>query len=280
MFSRRLFLLNTFLMITACQAVKKNKISRLSIGVVSYEESALSIQQYSDFTNYLSAQLKTLIELEPTFNEIKAIEQIKRKNWSLVIAPPGLAAIAIAEDQYVPLFPLEGIQSTRALILVRQESPYKKLTDLANKAIAIGQPGSATGYYLPLYNLYGLTLAQVRFAPTPKTILQWIDQGDVAAGALSLDEFERYRLNFKKTKFRILFTASVPPGAILIAPTMERNQQEQIRKALESASPKVIASAGYISTANPPDYQQLIKVVKRVRTITEQIKHQPVHLYD
>lgn len=279
MISRRLLLLNTLFIVTACKTTEKAKLGRLSIGVVSYEESAHSIQQYSDFTNYLSAVLKTFIELEPVFNEIKAIEQIKRKNWSLVVAPPGLAAIAISEEQYVPLFPLEDIQSTRALILVRQESPYKKLTDLANQAVAFGQPGSATGYYFPLYNLYGLTLAQVRIAPTPKTILQWIDKKDVAAGALSLAEFERYRLDFKKTKFRILFTGSVPPGAILVSPTIQRQQQDQIRKALELASPNVIASAGYIPTANPPNYQELIKVVKKVRAISEQIKQKPVNLY-
>ena len=279
MFSRRILLFNFIWLMTACKTTEKRKQGKLTVGVVSYEDNQ-STQQYSIFTDYLSGVLKTLVELEPTFNEVKALEQIKRKNWSLVFAPPGLAAIAISEERYLPLFPLQGVQNTRFVILVRQESPFQKITDLANKTVALGQSGSATGYYLPLYNLYGLTLAQVRLSPTPKTILQWIDKGDVAAGALSLSEFERYRLDFKKTKFRIISTGSVPPGAILVAPTVERNQQEQIRKALELASPKIIAASGYIPGAQPPNYQELIKVVNKVRPLTINLKNKPVNLYN
>lgn len=279
MFSRRLFLLQVLVLLTACNTAEIPKQKKLTIGVVSYGEGKQSIEQYSALTDYLAAQLKTFIELEPVYNEVKALEQIKRKAWSLVFAPPGLAAIAISQEQYLPLFSLEGIENARAVIVVRQESPIQKLTDLAGKAIALGQLGSATGYYLPIYNLYGLTLGEVRFAPTPKTILQWIDEKEVAAGALSLAEFERYRLNFTQAKFRILYTGSVPPGSILLAPTVDRNQQEQIRKALASAPPNITATAGYLPNARVPDYQELIKVVERVRVITKQIKEKPARLY-
>lgn len=278
MLSRRLLLFNLLYLITACKTAEKRTVGNLIMGAVVYE-NAQSTQKYSALTDYLANNLKTLVELEPTFNEIRALEQIKRKNWSLVFAPPGLAAIAIFEDKYRPLFALEGIQTTRSLILVQQESPFKKLTDLANQVIALGQPGSATGYYLPLYNLYGLTLAEVRISPTPKTTLQWLSQGDIAAGALSLAEFERYRLEFKKTKFRILSQNSVPLGAVLVSPNIERNQQEQIHKAMELATPQIIDAAGYIPNVPIPNYQELIKVVNKVRPLAQEIKNKPVSLY-
>lgn len=278
MLSRRLLLFNLLYLITACKTAEKRTMGNLIMGAVIYENDKYA-QKYSALTDYLANNLKILVELEPTFNEIRALEQIKRKNWSLVFAPPGLAAIAIFEDNYLPLFPLEGIQTTRSLILVRQESPFKKLTDLANQVVALGQPGSATGYYLPLYNLYGLTLAQVRISPTPKTTLKWLDQGDIAAGALSLAEFERYRLEFKKTKFRILSQNSVPLGAVLVSPSIKRNQQEQIRKAMELATPQIIDAAGYIPNAPAPNYQELIKVINKVRPLAEQLKNKPVSLY-
>lgn len=278
MLSRRLLLFNLLYLITACKTAEKRTIGNLIIGAVIYENDQ-STQKYSALTDYLANNLKTLVELEPTFNEIRAIEQIKRKNWSLVFAPPGLAAIAISEEKYLPLFSLEGVQTTRSLILVKQESPFKKLTDLANQAVALGQPGSATDYYLPLYNLYGLTLAQVRISPTPKTTLKWLDQGDIAAGALSLAEFERYRLEFKKTKFRILSQNSVPLGAVLVSPNIERNQQEQIRKVMELATPQIIDAAGYIPNVPIPNYQELIRVINKVRPLAEQLKNKPVSLY-
>ena len=278
MLSRRLFLLKLLFLLTACKTVERPKLGKLTLGVVSYGEGDRSIQQYSVLTDYLAAELKTIVELEPAFNEVKALEQIKRKIWSIVFAPPGLAAIAISEEQYLPLFPLEGLENARSVIVVRQESPIQKLTDLEGKAIALGQVGSATGYYLPLYNLYGLTLSEVRFAPTPKTVLQWVDQKDVAAGALSLAELERYRAD-SKTRFRVLHTDSVPSGSILVGPTVERIQQEQIRKVLGSASPKITAAAGFLPNAKVPDYKRLIEKVARVRPIAEQIKKKPAALF-
>lgn len=279
MFSRRLFLLQFVLFLTACKIAGMPKPKKLTIGEVSYGEDEQSIKQYADLVNYLSKELKTIIELEPVYNEVKALEQIKRKTWSLVFAPPGLAALAISEAQYLPLFPLEGLEKTRSVIVVRQESSIKKLSDLSDQVIALGQPGSATGYYLPIQNLFGLTLAEVRLAPTPKTVLQWIENKNVVAGALSLDELERYRSDFAQTKFRILHTDSVPPGAILVGPKVEQYQQEQIRKALNSASPTVAAAAGYLPNAKVPDYKQLIEVVARVRQIAKRIKEKPASLY-
>lgn len=279
MFPRRLFLLQLLLFLAACKSAGTPKLGKLTIGVVSYGESDHSVEQYSALSDYLASQLKTIIELEPTLNELKALDQIKRRNWSLVFAPPGLAAIAIFEEQYSPLFPLEGVTNTRSLIVVRQESPIQKLTELQGKPIALGQPGSATGYYLPLYHLYGLTLAEVRLAPTPKTVLQWLDRKEVAAGALSLADFERYRSAFSPTQFRVIFSDSVPPGSIVVAPTVELYQQEQIRKALASASPKTIAAAGYIPSAKVPDYRSLTELIAKVRLVDKQLEKKPVRLH-
>lgn len=274
MSSRRLFLLKLLFLLTACATDEPPKQGKLSIGVVSYDEGTRSIERYSTLTNYLAAKLKVFLELEPVYNEVKALDQIKRKIWSLVFAPPGLAALAISQAQYLPLFPLEGVEKVRSVIVVLQESPIQKLSDLTGQVIAFGQPGSVTGYYLPIYNLYGLTLGKARFAPTPKTVLQWIENKQVAAGALSFDELERYRQDFSQTKFRVLYTDShnVPPGAILVGPTIERNQQEQIRSALESAPPTVVEAAGYLPNAKVPDYKYVIEVVEKVKTITERIK--------
>lgn len=279
MFSRRLFLGHTLFLLTACQTVEIPKLGKLTIGAVSYGEAERSLEQYSPLRDHLSAQLKAIIELEPAFNEVRALEQIQQKVWSLAFAPPGLAAIAISQERYAPLFPLEGVETLRAVIVIREESSVKKLSDLDGKVIALGQVGSATGYYLPIYNLYGLTLAEARFAPTPKIMLQWIEKEEVAAGAMSLAELTQYSSQFNPTKFRAIHIGSVPPGSILVSPTIELNQQEQIRKALLSASQNAIASAGYLPNAKVPNYKQLIEAVARVRAISKRLKEKPARLY-
>ncbi len=252
------------------------------MGVVSYGEGQRSIEQFTNFSNYLSKRLKTIVQIEPTYNEVKAIEQIERKVWSLVFAPPGLAAIAISQHQYFPLFPLEGVNNLRSVIVVLKDSPLQKLPDLTNQVLILGEVGSATGYYLPIFNLYGITLAEVRFAPTPKTVLEAIANREVAAGALSRAEFDRYRGEFSPTQFRILFSDphNIPPGLVLAGPTVERNLLSEIHQVMRSASPDLARSAGYLPNAKVPNYDYLIKVVERVRPIAERIQQKPAPLYE
>jgi len=145
--------------------------SRLVIGLVSYDTGAASVDAYAPLKAYLSETLTAQIELEPVFNELRAVEQIQAQAWDLAFAPAGLAAIAVEDAQYIPLFPLQGNPKQRSVLVVPADSPAESLSDLANQVIALGEPGSATGYYLPLYDLYGLTFAEIRFAPTPKTVL-------------------------------------------------------------------------------------------------------------
>ena len=279
MLSRRLFLFLAFFLV-GCTTTN-SPLSKLNIGVVNIEETESSLEPYLKLKNYLSNQLNSIVELEPTYNERKAIEEIKRRRWDLVFAPSGIAAIAIAEFQYRPIFPLEGGLKNRSAIVVLKDSPLSKLSDLNGKVIALGQPGSATGYYLPIYNLYGLTLAEVRLAATPKKSFAWLVDQEVDASAMSVDEFNDYRSKFPKHQFRLLHTDShdVPSGAVLVSPNIEANQQKKIIQAMITASPTIAASARYLSNAPVPDYNYLIKIVKRVSPLRDEIEQKPVKLY-
>lgn len=279
--SRRLFLIELLLFLASCQSETDSFSGKLTLGLVSYGQGIRSIADLESFKNYLSAQLKTIIEIEPAFNEINAIDRIEKQVWSLVLAPPGLAAIAISKSNYLPLFPLEGITNLRSVIVVLDSSPVRQLKDLSNKIVALGENGSATGYYLPIYNLYGTTLAEVRIASTPKTALEWVAKGEVVAGALSKAEFDLYRGQFPGAKFRILHIDphNIPPGAVLASPQIERNQLERIRQVMKAASPNIAQSAGYITNAKVPDYKYTIEVVKRVTAISEKINNKPAALY-
>ncbi len=256
--------------------------SKLIIGLVGYGEEKKSLDQYEKLKTHLSTQLNSIVELEPTFNELKALDHIKRRDWSLVFAPPGLAAIAISKEQYVPIFAIQGAVNVYSVLVVRKDSPFTKILDLQNQSVALGQVGSATGYDLPIYNLYGLTLSEIVFATTPKNVLELIENGSVAAGSLSKTEFETFSRDLGKDKFRILHTSpqSIPSGLVLLAPSIDRNQAEVIINAMKAASPAVIGEAGYLPNVAIPDYKFLIQVVDRVRPIVTRIKQKPVPLYE
>jgi phosphonate transport system substrate-binding protein len=285
MLSRRFLLLQTLVLIllltVGCGLEEKTVIpKKLTIGVVSYEQGTVSLDKYNRFKEYIAQQTHSVVELEPTYNELQAIEQIKRKKWDIVFAPPGLAAIAINKELYIPLFSMGGVSSRqRSLLVVLDNKPIEKIADLANKTVALGQIGSAAGYYVPLYDLYGLTLAQIRFAPTPKTTLQWLSEGSVDASALSEMDFELYRREFSTIKFRILHTSRwIPSGVVLLGSTVERNFQEQIQRAMSEAPADITADTGYVPTAKIPNYQQFIKLVEKVRPLEERVKQTPAVL--
>lgn len=282
--SRRAFILQMLFAITACTTEETifNTQSGLVIGVITYGRGQQTVERLSSFREYLSGQLKTIVQIEPAFNERIAIEQIKRHYWSLVFATPGLAAIAIANHQYSTLFPLQIGTISRSIIVVNQNSPLNKLPDLQGKTIALGQQGDATGYYLPLYNLYGLTLASILFAPTPKESLEWVSQGKVDAAAMSLEEFNFYKSKLNSVQFRVLFSDShtVSSGSVLVSPKLDRNSVDIISNYMKNAPPTVIQQAKYLPLESPPDYQYMIEVVKRVTSITQNLNSKPVRLFN
>lgn len=258
-------------------------LHELTIGVVSYDEGGRSLERYGRLQEYLSEQTKAIVEIEPAYNELQAIEQIHRKKWEIVFAPPGLAAIAIDQDLYLPMFTLEEVDNERrALLVVKEDSPVQTLLDLNSKIVAFGEPGSAAGYYLPLYDLYGLTLAEAQFAPTPKTALQWLNENKIDACALSVEDFERHKSDFPSARYRILHTSRwIPPGMVLLGPTVERNLQEQIEQAMRTAPPDITADTGYVPTAALPDYKLFTELVNKVLPLREQVKRKPaVLLYE
>lgn len=279
---RRLFLAQILLLLVSCTRSKSTQISlkKLIVGVVAYGEGLQSVEQYQSFIDYLETQTKTLIELEPAYNEVQAINQIQRQAWSLVFAPPGLAAIAISKANYIPLFPLQGRNNRRSVIVVLKANSIENLADLNGKIIALGQPGSATGYYVPLYTLYGTTPAEVRISPTPKTTLNWLDKGEVAAGALSEDEFNRYQTEFSPNRFKVLTTSlRVPSGSVLISPSVEPSQRQVIQQIMSAALPEMVQQAGYIPEVKPPEYKTLITFIEKVKPIEARIHQKPAPLY-
>ena len=270
MYFKRIVLIIIFIFV-ACDRPTPKTISKHSIGIVSYERGESSLQKFAVFQDYLGEQLNSVIEIEPAYNEIKALEQISRQKWDLVFAPPGLAAVAISRYNYEPIMPLEDRDRTRSVIVVRSDSPFEERQDLAKQTIALGQKGSAAGYYLPIYNLYGLKFARVFYAPTPQNVLQMLDEGQVSVGALSVADYNRYRRNFDPNRFKVIYLDkhNVPSGVILISDRLDSEQRERIKYVLSQTPSFISSSAGYLPNEKIPDYTYLIKVIERVQNILE-----------
>ncbi len=113
-----------------------------------------------------------------------------------------------------------------------------------------------------------------------QTVLEWIVKGEVVAGALSKDEFDRDRSQFSPAEFRIIHTSrQIPVGSVLVSPKVERNQQELIQKAMSEVSPDLAQEAGYIPNAKVPDYNFLIALIEKVKPIEARIREKPARLF-
>lgn len=262
----------------ACTPEEPTSNDKLTIGVVSYEEGEISLERYQRFQNFLAEQTKIPIDLEVAYNELKAVEEIDRSNWDIVFAPPGLAAIADRRG-YTRTFPLENQGRAKfGLILVRADSNIDQLSDLQDQVVALGERGSAAGYYLPLYDLYGLTLEEVRFAPTPRTVLAWLAEEEVVAGAISETDFEKYKSEFGADTFEVLHRSrAIPPGVVLMG-VIERNQAEFITRVMKEAPADIASDAQYIPGANLPSYDHFIQIVEKVRPLEDRVQQQPATL--
>jgi phosphonate transport system substrate-binding protein len=286
--NRRFFL--TWLFLSSCGVRRALQSEQLTIGTLDYAAGTQSLAKYDRFKQYIAERLQSLVQLEPTYNESKALERIAAKAWSLVFAPPGLAAIAMSQHQYTALVSLAGIDNLRSILVVKQGSPYQELKSLSGKKVALGQPGSATGYYYPIFNLYGTTLAEVIVCATPKAILTAIADGTADAGALSVQEFNTYRTTIPQTEFRVLFTDThqVPMGVILVSATIERNLQESLRQILKDTPSPIAQEVGSIPNAAVPDYKYTIAAIERVRSIFANdrspaaalLRQKPVRLFE
>ncbi len=276
---RCLYLVLILFTLWGCQP-RQQFPARITLGVVSFGENEQLEEKYGKLKEYLEKELNSIVELEPTYNERQAVAQIDSKAWDLVFASSGLAAIASKQSTYIPILPLEGGLNNRSIFVVAQDSPLKNLSELKGKAVALGQPGSATGYYFPLLNLYGLTLSEIRLASTPKQALEWITQEEVAAAAMSLEQYNRYRSIIPGTGFRVLYqdNHSVPSGSILVSSRLPQIEQEALYKVLTTAPPMIPSSVGYIANAEVPDYQELLRVIEKVTPITNNLQQQPAVL--
>ncbi|MGK7933919.1 MAG: phosphate/phosphite/phosphonate ABC transporter substrate-binding protein [Microcystaceae cyanobacterium] len=280
MLLQRLAIALTIFLLWGCNNAPTS--GRLTIGLISYGEGERSIEQYQSLKSYLGDEMNSFIEVEPTYNELKAVEQINRQAWDLVFANPGLVAIAVSDNKYVAMFPLEQRLSNRSVIIVPQDSPLQNLNQLSGKSLALSQQGSATGYYFPIFNLYGLTLSEIRFSPLPKTTLEWIANGEVDAGAMSQAEYNRYRTSIPDGRFRVLYTGKhdVPSGAVLVSNRLSPQQKEKIKQVLQASPPNIAASTGYLPNSSVPSYDYMVEVVQRVRPIAERIRQKPAPLYE
>jgi phosphonate transport system substrate-binding protein len=144
-----------------------------------------------------------------------------------------------------------GRDEYRSVILVREDSPIRTLSDLAGRRIAYEDSGSTTAFLLPLAAIKraGLRTFEIDdptappvegavayfFARSESSILTAVSRGVADAGAMSDEDWNDFRHDKPgpASSLRVLHQSEpVPRAFVLVGPAMTPKQRDGLRELL------------------------------------------------
>lgn len=173
----------------------------LIFGVHPYLPATELFRIFSPLADYLSHQIKQPVELQISRNYQEHIDEIGRNAIDFSFIGP--APYIKMSDMYgkkvlLARLVLLGSPSYRGLIITRNDSPIRKLTDLSGKSFAFGDRDSTMSHLVPRYMLIeaGITmekLTKVVFLNNHNDVALGVLSGEFDAGALKSEIFGKYQ---------------------------------------------------------------------------------------
>lgn len=206
---------------------------------------------------YLSSKLKdTGIErgevvLAGDNSVSNLIKLVKEKKIDVVLESPFIAASLKAKANAIPILTAwrEGVGEYSSFIIVRKDSGINKIEDLKGRIIALKDPGSNSGYFIPKMTIKakGLELMELSsfnsivpkdktgyvFAGSELNVSSWVFYKKAAAGALSNLAWaapqavpEAYKKDFKI----IYESQKMPEFIVLVREGLDKRLVKRIRE--------------------------------------------------
>ncbi|GIX31844.1 MAG: phosphate-binding protein [Porticoccaceae bacterium] len=212
----------------------------LVLGYVS-AKARKQIPRLLPMADYAAAGLAELgvsaagVRLARDLEEMGELLRAGRVDW-LVETPAGAARL-MGEAGALPLlvWGKKGAWSYRTLIVARRDGPVARLADLRGRRIAFEDPGSTSGFYLPLMELEAAGLSAVplaepraeaprdavgyAFAGSERNVVTWVLAELAAAGALSDGDWEdpdRVQPE-QRAALRVIHRSAPVPRALVVA---------------------------------------------------------------
>lgn len=209
------------------------------------------------------------------------IRLVKEGKIDIILESPLIATLLKVEADAAPILTVwrEGVGEYNSLLFVRKDSGIQKIEDLKGRLVAFKDPGSNSGYFLPLIGLKakGLELIEMSsfnsmvphnkagyvFAGSELNISSWVFYKKAAAGALSnlawtspKDVPESY-----KKEFKIIYESQKMPEFIVLArkgldkKAVERIKEELIRMAGNERGRNALRPYGFNKFVEPEKAQ-------------------------
>jgi serine/threonine protein kinase len=246
----------------------------LDIGVLRSSRSN-SVATYEELTNYFTTKLQArfgkgvsaklhFIDASTDQALERAKQEIKSQKWELAFtSAPMLSAVAVANNYQFAARMAPDRTQNESVLFVRKDSPIKSLDDLtADKTIALSDFNSASGFYMPVYDLFGKTL-KVDLNNRSRESIAKVRSRKADVGA------SNNGTAFKEaTDMRVLhISRAIPLAGVYVASTLGNQDQKLVTDLLLAAPLELQKNARYVA-GKPIDYTEFLKVVKRVEEVT------------
>lgn len=282
------------LLLAACGRPRADRVSlcggdrnQLRIGYVDVQEGRdaadqglLSDREISVLRELLTVASHCQVELEPVASPEQAHLRLRNSSWDAAFLPPGLTAVALERSEasnYSQMRSLGRRQTSQAMLLVRNSSSYRSLSDLRGARLGLLPRGSLTGYYLPLYHLHGLNLGAIHYSLSYDDLLERLRNGDLDVIAWDGD------LPDPGTELRPLYQDRnrIPLGALVMSHELVAANHQPFLKTLDENAAQLPPRLGYVATTlpAPQDLHRLRHIVKSVETWETPIEGQPYAVF-
>lgn len=246
---------------------------QLRVGVVGADEgrsaggqAVLPAPEIGRMRDLLMVASRCDVQLEPVVSPEQARQRLSRAEWDVAFLPAGLAALALegsGQGGYSLLRSLGQRSQSRSVLLVPAGSQRESVKQLGGSRLGLLPRGSLTGFYLPLYNLHGLSLASVHYALSYRELLDQLRAGqlDVIAWDAALPD--------PGGDVRVLYADQnqIPLGSLVLSQALVAADHQPFLRALDQSAAQLPPSLGYVAGVLPE-----VSRLERLRAVVENVE--------
>ena len=285
--------------VSACNRLNKTII----IGGVSSTSDLINKNKINNLADLLTKELPNLkFKAKETSNYNEAITKICDHKWDLSFAFSPLVASQVQNCNTTPLHlafvyvnKRKNANSYFVGFFTKKDSKINSLDDIEGKSLALKQKYSASGFYIPLFMIYGKTLSKVGFLGTESEVARNVFIGNYDVGVTSMNNEKNMAFGQMNNELKLIGRSQdIPGGSLLVSNHLkERIGEKDFHKLLQTLKkksiyeqvPKLRTKDGHAYLYHPgyppPVYEDVFdSIIEKVDNIEDCYLETPAKVFD
>lgn len=204
------------------------------------------------------------LEVQPIISTELGRRGISEGEWDFAFLAPSLTVLALQQRQtpYTALRSLGLRNVVRSSILVPEASPITGYADMNGAKLGLLPRGSLVGFYLPLYNLYGVRLSGIVYGLSFTDLAERLAAGSIDAMAWDANQSQRPQ----GTRVVAVDPHLIPDGSMVMKSTLNGVDYKSMLAVLDANAFQLPTFLGYSSGSfpDPRSYHHFTKIIHDV----------------